>query len=287
LGTNGFRPYQAHWSEHPDRDEQWKAEEMGRIGEERFRREHECEFLIYDETLINAITLLELAPIEPIERQGQVRWFKRPQSGNTYLVALDPSLGTGGDPSAIQVFELPSMMQIAEWQHNKTPVQKQVYILKEICNHIYEQTGSETDIYYSVENNTLGEAALVTIQEIGEENIRGTFLSEPKRAGIARGFRKGFNTTNKSKIAACAKLKSWVETRKMHLASKNLLGELKTFVAQGMSFAAKPGETDDLVMALILIVRMAQVVKGFDANLDEQLRDADDEFIEPMPFIMI
>ena len=287
MGTNGFRPYQAHWSEHPDRDEQWKAEEMGRIGEERFRREHECEFLIYDETLINAITLLELAPIEPIERQGQVRWFKRPQSGNTYLVALDPSLGTGGDPSAIQVFELPSMMQIAEWQHNKTPVQKQVYILKEICNHIYEQTGSETDIYYSVENNTLGEAALVTIQEIGEENIRGTFLSEPKRAGIARGFRKGFNTTNKSKIAACAKLKSWVETRKMHLASKNLLGELKTFVAQGMSFAAKPGETDDLVMALILIVRMAQVVKGFDANLDEQLRDADDEFIEPMPFIMI
>jgi len=287
LGVNGFRPYKAHWSEHPDRDEQWKAEEMGRIGEERFRREHECEFLIYDETLINAITLLELAPIEPIERQGQVRWFKRPQAGNTYLVALDPSLGTGGDPSAIQVFELPSMMQVAEWQHNKTPVQKQVYILKEICNHIYEQTGSETDIYYSVENNTLGEAALVTIQEIGEENIRGTFLSEPKRAGVARGFRKGFNTTNKSKIAACAKLKSWVETRKMHLASKNLLGELKTFVAQGMSFAAKPGETDDLVMALILIVRMAQVVKGFDANLDEQLRDADDEFIEPMPFIMI
>lgn len=138
-----------------------------------------------------------------------------------------------------------------------------------------------------MENNTLGEAALVTISEIGEENIRGTFLSEPKRAGVSRSFRKGFNTTNKVKIAACAKLKSWVESKKMHLASKNLLSELKTFVAQGMSFAAKPGETDDLVMALILIVRMAQVVKGFDANLDEQLRDADDEFIEPMPFIMI
>jgi hypothetical protein len=287
VGVNGFKAYRASWDEHPDRDEQWKAEEMGRIGEERFRREHECEFLIYDETLINAITLLELAPVEPIERQGQVRWFKRPKAGNTYLAALDPSLGTGGDHAAIQVFELPSMLQVAEWQHNKTPIQKQIYILKEICNHIYEQTGSETDTYYSVENNTLGEAALVTISEIGEENIRGTFLSEPKRAGVSRSFRKGFNTTNKVKIAACAKLKSWVESKKMHLASKNLLSELKTFVAQGMSFAAKPGETDDLVMALILIVRMAQVVKGFDANLDEQLRDADDEFIEPMPFIMI
>jgi hypothetical protein len=287
LGINGFRPYKAHWSEHPDRDEQWKKEEMGRIGEERFRREHECEFLIYDETLINSITLLEMAGVDPIERQGQVRWYKRPTKGNIYLIGMDPSLGTGGDPAAIQIFEVPSMLQVGEWQHNKTPVQRQVIILKEICQHIYEQIGSETDIYYSVENNTLGEAALVAISEIGEENIRGVFLSEPKRAGVARGYRKGFNTTNKSKIAACAKLKAWVESKKMHLASKNLLSELKSFVAQGISFAAKPGETDDLVMALILVVRMAQVIKGFDADLDEKLRDSEDDFLEPMPFIMI
>ena len=26
-----------------DRDDKWVQEEMGRIGEERFRREHECE----------------------------------------------------------------------------------------------------------------------------------------------------------------------------------------------------------------------------------------------------
>jgi hypothetical protein len=42
VGINGFKAYQSRWDEHPDRDEQWKAEEMGRIGEERFRREHGC-----------------------------------------------------------------------------------------------------------------------------------------------------------------------------------------------------------------------------------------------------
>jgi hypothetical protein len=42
LGTNGFRAYRSSWDEHPDRDEVWKAEEIGRIGEERFRREHGC-----------------------------------------------------------------------------------------------------------------------------------------------------------------------------------------------------------------------------------------------------
>lgn len=42
VGINGFYPYRAHWSEHPDRDEQWMKEELGRIGEERFRREYAC-----------------------------------------------------------------------------------------------------------------------------------------------------------------------------------------------------------------------------------------------------
>lgn len=42
LGVNGFRAYQAYWHEHPDRDDTWRDEEIGRIGEERFRREHGC-----------------------------------------------------------------------------------------------------------------------------------------------------------------------------------------------------------------------------------------------------
>ena len=60
VGVNGFRPMIAKWEEHPDRDAGWATEERGRIGEERFRREHECEFVIYDETLIDALKLLEM-----------------------------------------------------------------------------------------------------------------------------------------------------------------------------------------------------------------------------------
>ena len=42
--VNGFYAMKAHWSEHPDRDEAWADQERSRIGDERFRREHECEF---------------------------------------------------------------------------------------------------------------------------------------------------------------------------------------------------------------------------------------------------
>lgn len=287
VGINGFRAYRSKWQEHPERDDVWAAEQRAQLGEERFRREMDCEFIIYDETLINPIHLTEMGAIDPLERQGQVRWYKRPEKGHTYIVALDPSLGTGGDNAAIQVFELPTLKQVAEWQHNKTPIQRQIAILKEITGYISNTIESNTSVYYSVENNTLGEAALVSIAEIGEENIPGIFLSEPRRVGGGGRYRKGFNTTNKSKLAACAKFKSLVETKKMILASKNLISELKTFVALGTGFAAKPGETDDLVMATLLVVRMVQHLQSFDPTIDDRLRDTLQDFVEPMPFIMI
>ena len=287
LGVNGFKPFRSYWNEHPDRDTKWELEQRAQLGEERFRREMMCEFIIYDETLINPVLLSEMAGIDPIQKQGQVRWYKQPKKGNVYLIGLDPSLGTGGDPAAIQVLELPTMHQIAEWQHNRTPIQQQVKILSEITKYISEEINSITDVYYSVENNTIGEAALITIAEFGEENIKGTFLSEPKRAGQTRAYRKGFTTTNKSKLAACAKFKNLIETKKLHIASKSLVSELKTFIASNSSYAAKLGETDDLVMAMLLVVRMAIFLREYDSNLDDKLKDSSDEIIMPMPFIMM
>lgn len=286
LGINGFKAYRSYWNEHPDRDEEWAKQQRAQLGEERFRREMDCEFIIFDETLINPIALTEMAGIDPIEKQGQVRWYKRPKKGSTYLVGLDPSLGTGGDYSAIQVFELPSMDQVAEWQHNKTPVQGQIRILQEITKYLVSVTENPNEVYYSVENNTLGEAALVVIAEIGEENIQGVFLTEPKRPGQGR-YRKGFNTTNKTKLAACAKFKALIEGKRMRVVSKNLISQLKNFVASGTSYEAKMGENDDLVMAAMLCVRMAQFLREFDPALDDNLKDSLDDYDLPMPFIMI
>lgn len=42
IGINGFYSYSSKWDDHPDRDEKWKNDEIGRIGEEKFRREYGC-----------------------------------------------------------------------------------------------------------------------------------------------------------------------------------------------------------------------------------------------------
>lgn len=286
VGVNGFRSILVDWREHPDRDEKWAAEEQGKIGEERFRREHGCEFITADETLISSLKLSLMEGREPYKRTGQVRWYKNIQRGKTYIAGLDPSLGTGGDNAAIQVYELPGMKQVAEWKHNKTAITEQIRILKSILHTIREEA-PDAEIYWSVENNTLGEAALVVINEMGEDNIPGTFISQPKSAG--RVHRKGFTTTNKSKLSACSKLKTWVEGNKIEISSHALLRELKTFVARASSFSAKDGETDDLVMALLLVVRIAQQVAQYDETTYNELKDTfdEDEDLAPMPFVFL
>jgi len=266
LGVNGFKPMLATWDQHPDRDATWATEERGRIGEERFRREHECEFIIYDETLIDPLKLVEMTGVEPKNRMGQVRWYKQPSPENIYLVTLDPSSGTGGDYSAIQVIEVPSMIQVAEWQHNKSPVEKQIKVMMEIMHYIKEQTMSLSEIYWTVENNAIGEAALVVIRDTGEESFPGDFLHEPKRIQGKKG-RKGYHTTHKNKMEACLQLKRLIESNKITLNSKALVSELKSFVSSGNSFKAKPGATDDLVMALVIAIRMVEYISGFEDDV--------------------
>jgi hypothetical protein len=289
LGVNGFFPYFAHWDEHPDRDEKWAAVERAKIGEERFRREFDCEFLIFDETLINAVKLAELEGSEPKMTMGQTRWYKDIDPKSTYLVSLDPSLGTGGDYGAIQVYEMPSMIQVAEWHHNLTPVQNQVKHMREILKYIHErgtEKGGTPQIYYSVENNNIGEAALIVISDIGEENFPGLFLSEPIRKGHFRKFRKGFNTTHRTKVATCSQLKNLLETNKMKINSRALISELKTFVASGLGFKAKSGEHDDLVSSTLLIIRMADVLADWDPRIYDKMTEKITEDQMPLPIFI-
>ena len=286
LGINGFRAFRSYWNEHPDRDEAWAAEQRAQLGQDRFRREMDCEFIINDETLIAPAKLLDLEGQEPLRRTGQVRWYREPSLGQIYVVALDPSVGTGGDPAAIQVFEAGTTEQIAEWRHNQTDIPSQIRLLNDIITAINDRVQDSKSIYYSVENNTVGEAALISIAEFGEANIPGYFLSDRSIVGERRS-RKGFNTTHKSKLTACNKLKILIESGRMKLHSRPLISELKTFVAHGTSFAAKPGETDDLVMATILAVRMLLMLQEYHIELDAHLKDHSDRMIEPMPFISV
>ena len=289
LGENGFKAYFADWKRHPLRDEAWAAAERASIGDARFEREHACQFITFEETLINPMKLAELKPKLPIRNTGKVRWYETPSPDRTYIVALDPSMGTGGDNAAIQVIELPTLRQVAEWCSNKDPIEEQIRTLKAILEEI--QTFGKPECYWSVESNTLGEAALVVIRDTGEENFPGTMLHDPKnRLGGKTGRRAGFVTTNKSKLESCARLKHLIESGKLTISSRALAAELKVFVSRSNTFEARPGQRDDLVMSLILALRMIEFVSTWDdqshAAVTSNINDEDDSYDSPMPLFI-
>jgi len=224
----------------------------------------------------------------PILNMGQTRWYKKPTSQYTYAVALDPSMGTGGDNAAIQVFELPSYEQVAEWNHNETPIPGQIRVLSDICKYLVEQTNNPTGIYWSVENNGIGEAALIVISDFGEENIPGLFVSEPIRKGHVRKFRKGFNTTHSTKVSACSRLKTMVENDKLIINSKPMISELKQYVATGSSYQAKSSNGDDLISATLLVLRMITVLKDWDPRIYNSFSQAEqvEDYEAPMPIFI-
>jgi hypothetical protein len=221
---------------------------------------------------------------------GQVRWYKHISPANMYVVALDPSAGTGGDNAGIQVIELPSMIQVAEWCNNKTPIEGQMRTMMDIMQYIKERGAHQ--IYWSVENNSIGEAALVVIRDTGEENFPGDFLHEPKRIQGYKG-RKGFHTNHKSKVEAAIALKRLIEKDKIIINSKMLISELKNFVARGNSYSAKPGQSDDLVMSLLIAVRMISYIGTFEDQVFSAVNNSlstdeffqEDEYDSPMPVL--
>ena len=57
----------------------------------------------------------------------------------------------------------------------------------------------------------------------------------------------------------------------MTVYSRSLISELKTFIASGPTFKAKDGQHDDLVSALLLIIRMTVVLAEWDPAVFEKL----------------
>lgn len=247
-----------------------------------------CEFITFEETLINSMKLSKLESKSPIRKTGQVRWYSEIRREHTYVVALDPSMGTGGDNAAIQVIELPTLVQVAEWSSNKTPVEDQVRTVKAILEEL--DSYGHPELYWSVESNGMGEAALVVIRDTGEESFPGTMLHDPRNRQNGRyGRRSGFLTTNKTKLEACARLKSLLESGRLQLHSRGILSELKTFVSRSNTYEARPGQTDDLIMALVLAIRMIDYIATWDDASQEAISsniDVDNNYDAPMPIFI-
>jgi hypothetical protein len=294
LGSNDFKAFIAYWYQHPDRDEEWAKTERAKFGYEKFSREYDLKFLTADSTLIDSQALANMISTEVSFKTGEVRWWERPQPNKIYCISLDPSAGVGKDFAAIQVWRLPEMVQVGEWMHNKSDVATQIKTVIQIAKLIdreqraHSTQYNEPEIFWTFENNSYGQAVVELINEFGLDSIPAQLISE---TGMAGGRpRRGLNTNGGNKSKSNTKLKSLIESNQLEIKSKILITQLKNYVITGAGFAAKSGEHDDLVSAMLLIVRMSQLIAKWDDSTALQLRTSNlldiDDLDEGLPMSM-
>lgn len=292
LGINSFKAFMAKWDQHPDRDQAWADAESAKIGYEKFAREYELKFLTADSTLIDSKTLSNMVSSDPLFKTNEIRWWEKPQANSIYLVSLDPSAGVGGDYAAIQVWRLPDMVQVAEWMHNRSDSATQLKTIIQLCTfidrEIKTQTNqySEPEIFWTFENNAVGEGIQALLNEIGVDVVPAQLMNEPIQP--VGKTRRGLNTGGRTKSQAVIKLKYLIESNRMQIKSKALISQLKLYVTKGNSFGGKSGEHDDLVASLLLIVRMSETIARWDDATAATIRnsnilDIDDLDEEPLP----
>jgi len=269
VKANQFFSRWVKWDEPPNRDEEFKQREIAAIGIDKWRQEYECEFLSSDALLFDSHALVNLTPTvslpTPNER-GLYVWepFK---PGKTYIMGIDPATGSGNDFSSIEIFEFPSLLQVMEFRSNTTSSAHLYLVVKYVLQQAQK---TKSQVYFSVENNGVGEGIIAlyqadeTIPEVGE------FVSEPGRNRI------GFNTTGKSKLKACLNFKNLIERNKLIISSKQLLNEMKNYIRKSGSYEANYGSTDDCVSAVLIVMRILEEISTFEQEAYDRLYSIDD-----------
>ncbi len=298
LDVNGFVPIEVQWHQCSHYDERgnlmepenFKQMMIKKIGETLWSQEYCNEFLSGEALLINTRLLQMLKSSPPLYIDKGIKIWEEPKPDKTYIIGMDISEGIGKDFSTIQVLELESLTQIMEYRSNSVNETQLYNCLKYIIQLILSSSNNSNvpTIYWSFENNSVG--ATISVLYQNDE----LFPDSPEL--ISTGTKLGMNTSAKSKAIACKILKRLIEKKinPLVINSEQLLMELKSYVQHGAAYAAKKGATDDLISAMLIVVREIEFLSEYEGEIfnkiynteEEFYEETGDDFDEPVPFLM-
>jgi len=268
-GRSLYKPLEVHWSMVPGRDAKWKEEIIRNTSEEQFRQEFETEFLGSTATLISGVKLRSLAFKDPPWQEENFDIYELPKQGRLYIATVDCSEGVGLDYHTINVIDVTETpyKQVAKYRNNKLPLLFFPTIIYSICRRYNEA-------FVLIETNNVGQQVVDILHyDLEYENIYKIEHHHIKGQAISGGFKRtssfGIKTTKTVKKIGCANLKTLVESNKLLIQDFDTIAELNTFVRVRDSFAAEEGNTDDIVMGLVLFAWLtAQSYFKDSTNID-------------------
>lgn len=267
---NGFAHSKVTWREVGIWDQAWADEQVKTLGDVKFNQEYECAFLGSKYTLINSNVIQNMVAAIPLKRDEHFTVYLNPEKGRRYFISCDPSRGTGNDFSAFVVLDVTEYpIRIAATYNCNT-------ISPLLLPSIIEQTArSYGDAFVLVEINDNGQqVADILYRDLEYENVVSLSF---------HGNELGVRTTTSVKRVGCSNFKDIVENQKMIIDDMELIAQVSTFVRDKKSFAAEPGNHDDLVMACVIFswfMTTQMFVDLNDMNIISAIREKNMQAIE-------
>ena len=279
-GMNDFNPIEVVNEQVPDRDENFKTNMLKDMSATEYAQEYENAFLSSSGTLIYSPVLESLKSSDIIYSFGDLRYYKTVR-GRKLGVSVDVGTGIGQDYTTVQVFDLDTFEQLAEFRNNLLNITDFTKVFLQILKDLYDKGAAF--IYYTIEANSIGMGVTQLLH-----NATDAVLAKAEL--ISAGKHLGILTTNKTKMKGCTRMKDLIESGRMKLNSQYLISELKFFIKKGASFAAEAGKTDDLVMGVVLFCNMIEELAQYEEDVYDTLNSVDmvgelDGEFDPLPVL--
>jgi hypothetical protein len=270
-GKNKFHVIDLDYWEHPDYSPRinpgWEKEQRAQLGEKGFLQEVLRSFLGSGETYIPSDRIAQLdqelrnshakkkmfskyankdsnAEEDIYSTESGALWvWKEPVEGHEYSMGVDCAEGIGqeGDNSCIEVVDMNTMEQVAEFYSNTVAPH-------DFANIVYELANLYNTALVAVEDMASGGIVLQILQhDLSYENL---FYSNK----IGKTTKPGLKMSVNIRPIVLQGFQSRVLNQTIKLKSRRLLRELKTFefnVTTKKAEAAK-GKHDDAIMALCI-----------------------------------
>lgn len=220
---------------------------------------HNCDFLTSGHSVVDGTIIKwyeENMATDPIERRGMDGdyWiWKYPNYTKSYVVSVDVARGDGSDDSCIQVFDVESMEQVAEYIGKVSP--------RDLGRMAVTISTEYNKALLVIENKNIGYDSVQEAIDIGYQNLfysyRNDVYVDPAKH-ISRGYDlkskkdkvPGFTTNTANRPMIISKIDRYFAEKAVTIYSKRLISQLYVFVWYGGKAQARPGRKDDAVIAL-------------------------------------
>lgn len=264
------------WYVHPDRQNpdgspnyEWRKNKDRTLGKRKASQEYDAEFGVATDTYFDPefIEYQESNFVsDPVEKDGKMWYWEKPQPNTQYLVCVDCAEG-GGDRNAVEVFKIGTMEQVAEFMSDMNYMDFGFIPVKIAREY--------NDALLVIEQNSVGTAVTQRAVDLDYHNLYYRGANNDNITMGTNTAQVGWKTTQRTRPLAIQAFRGLFESEDgIVIRSSRLLMEIKNFVEKNGKAQARSGYTDDGVMATSIL---SYVYKSSKFDL-EHYGDVNDMF---------